>query len=84
MDHPGPGEQRDTSSQGGVVLPNTRNGGRRYVARTFPRSLLVRQQAQPFVSRPNRVDVTTLKELVEAERVAPAGAAQGAAGRGPV
>lgn len=56
---------------GGVVLPNTGNGGMRYVITTFLRSLLVRQQARPFISRPNQDDLTTLKELVEAGRVAP-------------
>jgi NADPH:quinone reductase-like Zn-dependent oxidoreductase len=65
------GEYQRVLEPGGVVLPNTGNGGMRYVITTFLRSLLVRQQARPFISRPNQDDLTTLKGLVEAGRVTP-------------
>jgi len=46
-------------------------GGLNHFATAFVLSLFVRQQGRPFVSMPNKEDLATLKELVEAGKVTP-------------
>ena len=46
-------------------------GGLSHFFKAFVLSLFVRQQGRPFVSMPNKEDLATLKELVEAEKVTP-------------
>jgi NADPH:quinone reductase-like Zn-dependent oxidoreductase len=41
------------------------------IVKAFASSLFVRQQGRPFVSLPNKEDLATLKELVEAGKVTP-------------
>ncbi|MGZ8786511.1 MAG: NAD(P)-dependent alcohol dehydrogenase [Acidimicrobiia bacterium] len=46
-------------------------GGLGFIVKAFVLSLFVRQQGRPFVSLPNKEDLATLKELVEAGKVTP-------------
>ena len=41
------------------------------MVKAFVSSLFVRQQGRPFVSLPDKEDLATLKELVEAGKVTP-------------
>jgi NADPH:quinone reductase-like Zn-dependent oxidoreductase len=52
-------------------MPNSGHAGMGYVITAFLLPLFVRQVKRPFVSAPNQEDLTTLKELVEAGKVAP-------------
>jgi NADPH:quinone reductase-like Zn-dependent oxidoreductase len=55
----------------GKLIPNSGHAGMGYVLKAFVSSLFVRQQGRPYLSMPNEVDLTVLKELIEAGRVGP-------------
>ena len=64
-------DYRRVLEPGGTLMPSSGHAGMGYVIKAFLLPLFVRQVERPFVSRPNRDDLTTLKELVEAGRVTP-------------
>ncbi len=53
----------------GILMPNTGHAGMGYVIQAAVRSLYARQQGKRFVARPNRVDLESLKDLIEAGKV---------------
>jgi NADPH:quinone reductase-like Zn-dependent oxidoreductase len=55
----------------GILIPNTGHAGMGYVLKAVVSSLFVRQQGRPFLSTPNKEDLTVLKELIEAGKVTP-------------
>jgi NADPH:quinone reductase-like Zn-dependent oxidoreductase len=55
----------------GVHIPNSGRAGLGCVVRAFVRSVFVRQQRRPYLSRPNREDLLLLKRLVESGQVKP-------------
>ena len=56
----------------GMHQPNSGHSGMGYIVKAFVSSLFVRQQGRPFLSLPNKEDLTVLKELIEAGKVTPA------------
>jgi len=64
-------DYRRVLEPGGTLIPSSGHAGMGYVFKAFLLSMFVRQQGRPFVSTPNRDDLITLKELVEAGRIAP-------------
>jgi NADPH:quinone reductase-like Zn-dependent oxidoreductase len=55
----------------GIVLPNSGRDGMGYLVKAFVRSAFARQQGRPFGSKPNQADLLVLKDLIEAEKLAP-------------
>ena len=55
----------------GVHIPNSGHAGVGYLARAFVRSLFVRQQGRPFLSRPVQADLLALKTMLEDGSVRP-------------
>jgi NADPH:quinone reductase-like Zn-dependent oxidoreductase len=64
-------DYRRVLEPGGTLIPSSGHAGMGYVFKAFLLSMFVRQQGRPFVSTPNRDDLITLKELVEAGRITP-------------
>jgi NADPH:quinone reductase-like Zn-dependent oxidoreductase len=55
----------------GLLVPNSGHSGLSYVIKGYLSSVFVRQQGRPFLSTPNKKDLTVLKDLVEAGKVTP-------------
>jgi NADPH:quinone reductase-like Zn-dependent oxidoreductase len=55
----------------GTHQPNSGHSGMGYIIKAFVLSLFVRQQGRPFLSLPNKEDLTVLKEFIEAGKVTP-------------
>jgi NADPH:quinone reductase-like Zn-dependent oxidoreductase len=55
----------------GKLIPNTGHAGMGYVILSLVRSLFLRQQGGLFMATPNRDDLVTLKDLIEAGKVTP-------------
>ena len=55
----------------GKLIPNTGHAGMGYVVLSLVRSLFLRQQGGLFMATPNRDDLVTLKDLIEAGKVTP-------------
>jgi len=64
-------EYRRVLTPGGKLIPSSGHAGMGYVVTAYLLSPFMRQQGRPFVSLPNRDDLTALTELVEAGRVTP-------------
>jgi NADPH:quinone reductase-like Zn-dependent oxidoreductase len=58
-------ECRRALSPNGVHIPNSGRAGMGYVLKALVRSIFVRQQGRPYLSKPNREDMDFLRELVE-------------------
>jgi len=64
-------ECRGALTPQGTHLPNSGHSGMGYVVKAAVSSLFVRQQGRPYLSMPNKEDLTVLKELIEAGKVTP-------------
>jgi NADPH:quinone reductase-like Zn-dependent oxidoreductase len=66
-----PSRLRRVLAPEGRIQPNTGHGGMSYVVRSLVLSLFMRQHGKLFVTSPNREDLTTIKDLVEAGKIRP-------------
>ena len=55
----------------GIHIPNSGRAGIGYAVNALLRSVFVRQQGRPFLSRPNHEDLVLLKGLLESGKVRP-------------
>lgn len=55
----------------GIIIPNSGHGGMGYVFKAYLLSPFMHQQESPFMSTPNHEDLVVMKELIEADKIAP-------------
>jgi NADPH:quinone reductase-like Zn-dependent oxidoreductase len=64
-------ECRRALAPSGVHIPNSGRAGMAYVVKALVRSIFVRQQGHPYLSKPNHEDMVLLRELVESGKLKP-------------
>ncbi len=64
-------ECRRALTPSGIHIPNSGRAGIGYVVKALLRSVFVRQQGRPYLSKPNHDDMVLLKELLESGQVKP-------------
>ena len=64
-------ECRRALAPNGLYIPNSGRAGMGYIVRAFVRSIFLRQQGRPYVSKPNRKDMVLLRELVTSGKLKP-------------
>jgi NADPH:quinone reductase-like Zn-dependent oxidoreductase len=64
-------ECRRALAPSGLHIPNSGRAGIGYVVRALVRSIFVRQQGRPYLSKPNHKDMVLLRKLVESGKLKP-------------
>jgi len=64
-------ECRRALTPSGIHIPNSGRAGTGYVFKALIRSIFLRQQGRPFISKPNLKDMVLLRRLVESGKLKP-------------